>query len=267
MNWPQTVLETRRKVKTEKPLVHHITNWVVTNFTANVTLAVGASPVMAHAKEEAAEMASVAQAVVLNIGTLTSYTLESMVLAGKAANEKGIPVILDPVGIGATPFRTHAIEEILNKVKTDVIRGNSSEIAFLGGYEAKIKGVDTAGEIENTKEIAKLTAQKFNTVVAMTGAIDYISDGSETVAVKNGDPLLTFVTGTGCAATSLVAAFCAVEKEKVKATATALSFYGLCAEYAAKESKGPGTFQMHLLDKIYNLEEKEILAGIKIEEV
>lgn len=264
MDWTQKVVELRRRIRKERPLIHHITNWVVTNVTANATLATGASPVMAHAVEEAADMARAARALVLNIGTLTPATVEAMLKAGRAANEAGVPVIFDPVGAGATPLRTGAAKTILQQLRIDILRGNASEIACIGGFEARIRGVDAAGGPADVAGMARKVAQQLGAVVAVTGARDYISDGERTVAVDNGHPLLTFVTGTGCMATSIIAAFRAVEGDGLVAAATALAFYGLAAEKAAASSRGPGSFQVALFDYLYNLSDEDLGAGIKI---
>lgn len=248
------------KVREANPLVHNITNTVVTNFTANGLLAMGASPVMAFAAEEVADMAKIAGALVLNIGTLTSSVVEAMMIAGKSANENGIPVILDPVGAGATPYRTETAKKILNEVKVSVLRGNASEIANVAGIQTATKGVD-AGQVQgNTIGLAADTANKFNTIVVITGKEDIVSDGKETYIVRNGHPILTKVTGTGCLLTSIIGAFSAVEKNLINAAVAALTFYGVSAELAASKTveKGPGSFQIELLDKLSQVSESEI---------
>ncbi|WP_338818069.1 Hydroxyethylthiazole kinase [Moorella thermoacetica] len=264
MNWGEQVASRRQRVHEQRPLVHHITNLVVTNLTANVTLAIGASPVMAYAREEVADMARLAQAVVLNMGTLTGDVVEAMLLAGKAANNAGIPVVFDPVGAGATPFRTRTAQRIIKELHIDILRGNASEIASIGGFGGHTKGVDAAGAPARVAEMVKQVARDLNTVVAVTGATDYISDGERLIAVDNGHPLLTFVTGTGCSATSIIAAFRAVEEDGVTASTAALAYYGLAAERAAAVSQGPASFQVALLDTLYNLAGEELARGVKI---
>lgn len=240
------------KVRGANPLVHNITNVVVTNFTANGLLSLGASPVMAYAAEEVADMAKIAGALVLNIGTLNSTVIESMMIAGKAANEHQVPVIFDPVGAGATAFRTETSRRILNEVQISVIRGNAAEIANVAGFGWEIKGVDAGQTDGNTVELAILTAKKLKTVVVITGKDDVISDGETTYVVHNGHPILTKVTGTGCLLTSVIGAFAAIEKNLIMAAVSALTFYGVAAELAAQktEGKGPGSFQIEFLNQL-----------------
>lgn len=248
----KVVSELLQKVREMNPLVHNITNVVVTNFTANGLLALGASPVMAYAAEEVADMAKIAGALVLNIGTLNSTIVDAMIIAGKSANEHGVPVILDPVGAGATAYRTESAQRILNEVKISVVRGNASEIANVAGFKSETKGVD-AGQVQgNTIELAATAAQKFNTVVVITGKEDIVSDGKNTFIVRNGHPILTKVTGTGCLLTSVIGAYAAVEKDFVKAALGALTFYGVTAELAAQktEGQGPGSFQIEFINQL-----------------
>lgn len=267
MNWGERVVAVRQKVLKERPLIHHITNLVVTNLTANVTLAVGASPVMAYAREEVADMARLARAVVLNMGTLTAEEVEAMLLAGQAANAAGIPVIFDPVGAGATPFRTATAQRFVRELRIDILRGNASEIAAVSGLGGQTKGVD-AGEVSvPVSQMARQVARDSGAVVVVTGATDYISDGERLIAVDNGHAMLTTVTGTGCSATSVIAAFRAVEAEGVTAGAAALAYYGLAAEHAAATSRGPASFQAALLDALCNLEGEELARGVKIREL
>ncbi|WP_406677943.1 hydroxyethylthiazole kinase [Moorella sp. ACPs] len=264
MNWGEQVVAIRQRVNERRPLVHHLTNLVVTNLTANVTLAVGASPVMAYAGEEVVDMARLAGAVVLNMGTLTGEVVEAMLLAGKAANRAGIPVVFDPVGAGATPFRTRTAQKIITELHIDILRGNASEIASIGGFGGQTRGVDAAEAPARVAEMARQVARDLNTVVAVTGATDYISDGERLLAVNNGHPMLTLVTGTGCSATAIIAAFRAVEEDGVTASAAALAYYGLAAERAATASRGPASFQVALLDTLYNLTGADLARGVKI---
>lgn len=252
------------RVREQTPLIHHITNLVVTNVTANVTLAVGASPVMAHAREEVADMVKAAGALVLNIGTLSPELVEAMVTAGKKANESGIPVILDPVGAGATPLRTESAEKIFNEVKVDILRGNAAEISVIGGFGGEIRGVDAVDAYNDRATLAKVTARSRGCVVAVTGPEDYVSDGERMVVIENGDVMLSKVTGTGCSVTSVVAAFAAVEEDKVLACAGAIGYYGFAAQLAAEKSSGPGSFQPKLLDWLYNMDEELLMKGLRI---
>lgn len=254
------VQELLDRVRRTNPLIHNITNIVVANFSANGLLALGASPVMADAVEEAADMAKVSDAVVLNMGTLNSETVEAMIVAGKSANEYGIPVILDPVGVGATSYRTAVSKRLLQEVKVTIIRGNAAEIANLIGEKWEIKGVDAGNSEGNVIEMATLAAEKLNTVIVVTGKDDIISDGITTYVVHNGHPILTKVTGTGCLLSAVVGAFSAVEKNGLKAAIAALVFYGVTAEIAAHktEEQGPGSFQIEFLNQLSRISSSEI---------
>ena len=256
-------------VRKQKPLVHNMTNNVVTNFTANGLLALGASPVMAYAREEAADMAKIAGALVLNIGTLSRESVEAMIIAGKSANEHGVPVIFDPVGAGATPFRTESAQAIMRKVKVSAVRGNAAEIANTLGEDWLIKGVDAGEGSGDRKELAKKAAKLWDTAVIITGAEDVITDGTKTYTVGNGHQLLTKVTGTGCLFTSVIGAFCAVEKDVCRAAVSAAAFYGTAAELAAAktESRGPGSFQIEFLNQLAAVEAMDIKERGRIREV
>ncbi len=255
------------KLRTEKPLVHHITNIVVANDNANCMLAVGALPVMAYAPEEVEEMVAQAQALVINLGTLTGEVVKSAILAAKKAEALGIPVILDPVGAGATSFRTESALQVLEAAKVSVLRGNRAEIASLLGMQALVKGVESGETQEEPRVIVQKASLRFGTVVAVTGEVDWVGDGKRVVRVFNGHPLLTRVTGTGCMTTSLCGAFCAVEKDFLMASAAALSFLGVCAEMAAPFSSGPASFKNHLFDMMYKLDEDAFgrLARFEVE--
>ena len=221
------------KVRAEKPLVHHITNLVVMNETANITLCAGALPVMAHAKEEVEEMTSASKALVLNIGTLWPEQVEAMLLAGQCANRCGIPIILDPVGAGATRLRTATGKRLLETLRIAVTRGNAAEIAALLGYEANISGVESRGVTYASGELAAKFAHSYGCVAAVTGAVDIVTDGRRIARVANGHPMMTAVTGTGCMATAVVAAYVAVGTDFVAEAASALAAYGLAGEIAA----------------------------------
>ncbi|WP_407271700.1 hydroxyethylthiazole kinase [Radiobacillus sp. PE A8.2] len=240
------------QLRTKKPLVHNITNQVVSNFTANGLYAVGAAPVMANAVEEVAEMVQHADALVLNMGTLTSLQLEAMIIAGKAANKKGIPVVLDPVGIGATRFRVDAAQNILENVQVSLIRGNLGEISFLAGVDMKMKGVDAVSPGDHVA-IAHQASRKLNVPIAVTGKQDVITDGFTSYIVENGHQLQTTVTGVGCLLTSVIAAFLAIGDNTIRTAAEAISFYGVAAQLAAEKVDGPGSFQIAFLDSLYKL--------------
>jgi hydroxyethylthiazole kinase len=254
------------RVRSKRPLIHQITNFVVMNCTANITLCAGALPVMAHALEEVEEMVAAAGALVLNIGTLWPAQVESMLAAGRRANQLGIPVVLDPVGAGATRLRTESARRLLNEVSISIVRGNLAEVATLAGVKAEISGVESIGGSGNVSEVAAQLARLHNCTVAVTGAIDCVTDGSRYVSIANGHPLMAAVTGTGCMSTSVVASCAAVEKDAVHAAAAALAAYGLAGQIAAEKAQGPGTFQALLFDALAGLSQESLLAGMRIEE-
>lgn len=251
-------------IRANRPLVHHITNMVVMNDTANVTLHVGALPVMAHAPQEVAEMAGLAGALVLNIGTLTSEWIESMLIAGRRANERMLPIVLDPVGAGATKLRTESSLRLLSELQIAVLRGNAGEIGAVAGAGGEVRGVESIRGLDDPVATAMTLARQYKTVVAITGVRDILSDGKRMLGVDNGHSLLSTNTGTGCMSTAIIGAFCAVEKDYLIAAATALACYGLSAEMAAKDAKGPASFKVALLDSLYNLTPARLAKGSKI---
>ncbi len=250
--------ELLKKIKEQKPLIHHITNWVTIYDCANIVRAIGALPVMAHAKEEAADMAKIASALVLNIGTLTTELIESMKLAGKAANEKGIPIVLDAVGVGATKLRDDKALELLKELKINIIKGNASEIAKLAGEEVQTKGVEATKVEANLIEIAEELANDKKAVVVLTGVEDIITNGSDVYICKNGHDMMGKFVGTGCMAASVIATFAAVEKDYAKAAASALVCFGIAGELASRRASGPGTYKESFYDEIFNLDETDI---------
>jgi hydroxyethylthiazole kinase len=246
--------ETLDLIRERKPLVHQITNYVVMNETANATLAVGALPVMAHAREEVEEMVGLASALVLNIGTLSPSWVEAMLLAGRAANERGIPVVLDPVGAGATRYRTETAGRILDEVRVTVLRGNAGEVATLVGVEAEVRGVESIGAGDDPGELAREAARQLGLVASVTGAVDHVSDGDRTVTVANGHPLLAAITGTGCMSSAVTGCFLAVKPDApLDAAAEALVAFGVAGEDAAREAAGPGSFHVGLYDALANM--------------
>jgi len=254
-----------RELRERKPLVHQITNYVVMNETANATLALGALPVMAHAREEVEEMVALAGALVLNIGTLSPHWIEAMLLAGKAANEHGVPVVLDPVGVGATRFRTETARRLLDEVKVAVLRGNQGEIATLVGVRAEVRGVESIGAGGEPADLAREAAQSLELVASVTGPIDHVSDGDRALAVANGHPLLAAVTGTGCMSSAITGCFLAVAQDTaLEAAAAALAAFGVAAEDAARDAKGPGSFHVGLYDALAALEPETVDARAKI---
>ena len=261
----QKASENLKTLRTKKPLIHNITNFVVMNYTANALLACGASPVMAHAPEEVEEMVSFAGALVLNIGTLTLPWVDSMLIAGKKANELNIPIVLDPVGSGATKLRTESAKRLINELSVTVIRGNASEVLSLAQEGSRTKGVDSIHSVEEAADAALMLAKELNTTLAITGPIDLITDGKRVYKVLNGHELMGFVTGTGCTATALIGAFLSVDNDPVSATATALAYFGLAGEKGATHSKGPGTFQIALIDALFTINEEQVRKGVRIE--
>lgn len=238
------------KVRKDRPLVHNITNHVVMNLTANALLATGASPVMAHAREEVEDMASIASALVINIGTLSPHWVEAMLMAGRRAGERGIPIILDPVGAGATAYRTETTLKILDETKVTVLRGNSSEIRASAGMTGETRGVDSSTGVSEAEGPALEIARKRGITSAVTGPEDIVTDGSRLYIVQNGHPMLGSVTGMGCTATALIGAFVAAGSDPTLDAASALAFFGLAGESASQEARGPGSFQVALMDSL-----------------
>jgi len=265
----EAAAELLSRVRGTSPLVHNITNVVVTNFTANGLLALGASPVMAYAKEEVADMARIAGALVLNIGTLTAAEVESMKIAAAAANEAGVPIVLDPVGAGATPYRTETARSLVRGARVSLLRGNAAEVANVIGESWAIKGVDAGEGNGDVRALARSAAERLRTTVVITGKEDVVADGRRLFVVRNGNPLLTKVTGAGCLLTSVIGAFLAVERDAARAAAAALVVYGVAAEQAAElagESR-PGSFQIELLNRLAGIGPEDVLARGAVTEV
>lgn len=245
-------------IRSQHPLVHQITNYVVMNETANITLALGASPVMAHALDEVEEMAGVASALVLNIGTLSRQWVEAMVRAGRAANRHATPVVLDPVGAGATRMRTEAAHRILSEVSVAIVRGNAAEVAALIGAAAEIRGVDSVGS-GDPGALAETAAARLGCVVAVTGPVDHVAGPEGTAAVSNGVPMLGRVTGTGCMASALCGCFAAVNREDPhRAAVEALAAFGVAAEHALAGARGPGSFHVNLYNSVAGLDPESL---------
>ncbi|HUX37698.1 MAG TPA: hydroxyethylthiazole kinase [Rectinemataceae bacterium] len=255
------------RVRERSPLVHQITNFVVMNDTANLTLAIGALPVMAHAKEEVADMVGAAGALVLNPGTLEPDWVEAMLIAGKRANELGVPIVYDPVGVGATPYRNETGARFLAELKLAVIRGNSGEIGALAGAGGLVRGVESIEGVADPVGVARSLAAKSGAAVAITGKRDILSDGKRVFGVDNGHEMMKTVTGTGCMSTAMIGAFCAVEKDSLVAATAALVCYGIAGEMAARRAKGPGSFRAELLDALYALRRADIEAAARIVEL
>ncbi|KGT10194.1 hydroxyethylthiazole kinase [Elizabethkingia anophelis] len=251
-------------VRQKSPLVHNITNFVVMNNTANALLAVGASPIMAHASSEVKEMVNIASALVINIGTLDETWTESMLIAVKEASSLNKPWILDPVGAGATTFRDSTLSKLLHYHPT-VIRGNASEIIALAkANKTTTKGVDSTTESIEAMDSAKILNEQYRAIICISGEKDIIIDGEKIIFISNGHPLMTKVTGLGCSASALIGAFIGCIDNKTEATTAAMALLGISGEIAVQESKGPGSLQMNLIDKLYNITEEEFKSYIKI---
>jgi hydroxyethylthiazole kinase len=250
------------KIRGNKPLVHHITNWVTIYDCANITRVFGALPVMAHAPEEVEQMTSIAGALVLNIGTLTVDLIDTMIKAAKKANEKDIPVVMDAVGVGATDLRTNKALEILDSVKVDIIKGNSSEIGKLAGAKAETKGVEAANVEGDLTELAKKLANERKATVVITGKEDIITNGSKVYICKNGHDMMGSIVGTGCMLASVIGSFAAVEKDYAKAAAAAVTCFGIAGELAAREARGPGSYKEKFYDEVFELD-SDVVEGLK----
>lgn len=257
-------------VRQQQPLVHNITNFVVMNYNANALLALGAAPVMAHAREEVVDMTGIAQALVLNIGTLSPEWIEAMVMALQTARGRGIPVILDPVGAGATPYRNQAIAELLDAGSPTVLRGNASEILSVAGVAAATRGVDSAAASDDAVQAARALASRLDAVVCVSGATDHIlaPDGRH-ARLSNGHAWMTRVTGVGCSATALIGAFCAVQPDAFHATVAAMAYLGVVGEVAAEQvqaqGRGVGQLQIALLDGLQLLDVETFHARLRLQ--
>jgi hydroxyethylthiazole kinase len=252
------------EIRERRPLVHNITNYVVMNETANAILALGALPVMAHAREEVTEMVGLAGALVLNIGTLSESWIESMLGAGRAANERGVPIVLDPVGAGATTYRTETARRLLEELDVAVLRGNAGEVATLVGVEAEVRGVESVGAGGDAAELAQEAARTLGLVTAVTGAVDHVSDGERAAAISNGHPLLASITGTGCMSTALTGCFLAGKDDPFEAAVEALVAFGVAGEDAAAGANGPGSFHVGLYDALAALDPATLTPRAKV---
>ena len=252
-------------LRAQSPLVHNITNFVVMNFTANALLAIGASPVMAHAVEEVEDMVSIAGALVINIGTLSPQWVDGMKQAMKKAADLNKPIILDPVGAGATPYRNRVLTELLNIASPTIIRGNASEIMALAGSNIKTKGVDSTARSTDSLEAAVALSKRYGAVVSVSGATDVIVNGDKIAYVENGVALMTRITGMGCSASAIAGAFAAIEKDAFHAAVCAATMMGVCGELAYEKATLPGSFQIAFLDALSEINPEKLgeLARIK----
>lgn len=263
----QQIADIFARVREKRPLVHHITNYVTVNDCANITLAAGGAPVMADAVEEVEEMAAIANALVLNIGTLNRVQVESMELAGSMANEREIPVILDPVGVGATQYRTKTARRLLDRLDIAVLKGNAGEIGVLAGAEANVRGVDSHGLSGDPVAIAQEYAEAAGLTVAISGAMDVITDGKHTLLVENGHLMMGSISGTGCMAASVTGVFTAESKDPVLAAAAAFAAFGIAGERSAASARGPGSFKKGLFDELANLTPEDLARAARMKTV
>jgi hydroxyethylthiazole kinase len=253
-------------VRQRQPVVHAITNWVTANDVASALHAVGARPIMAFTPEEVQEIASGADALVLNLGTPSPLGIESMLRAGHQAVSLGHPVIFDPVGAGASSFRIEASKRIITELRLKVIKGNRAEIGFLAEGHGKLAGIDAVAGPEDLERAAEHLSRTSGAVVAVSGPQDLIVFSGKKVIVENGHPMMARVTGLGCILTGLIGAFAAVENDPLVATVGAIAFFGLVGEQAALRAKGPGTFKTALLDILFSLTPEEMGQGMKLRE-
>ena len=252
-------------IRAQEPLVHNITNYVVMNTTANALLALGASPVMAHAVEEAGEMARLARALVINIGTLSPAWVDAMSVAAREAAAHGIPIVLDPVGCGATAYRTRTALALIDAARPAVIRGNASEIRALVGSAGGTKGVDSVHAPEDVLDDAVALSRSLGCVVSVSGATDIVVAGDRVARIHNGDPLMTRVTGMGCTASAVSGAFLAVAADAFDAAVQAMVTMGVAGELAAAGAAGPGSFQLRFLDALHGLREADLRQRARLD--
>lgn len=257
-------------IRVKVPLIHNITNYVTVNDCANVILAIGASPIMADDIDEVEEIVSISQSLVLNIGTLNKKSIASMMAAGKKANELHIPVLLDPVGAGASSLRNQTVKELLSQVKISVLRGNLSEVAFVAGYNVSTKGVDAAQEDQNqdAESIAKAVAKQLSCVVGITGEIDTISDGIRVVQIQNGNKVLSKVTGTGCMTSALVGSLCGITSDYFAAATAGIACMGISGESALEKAgtDNMGSFHIEIINALSKLNSTYFEERVKINE-
>ncbi|MDD3184451.1 MAG: hydroxyethylthiazole kinase [Anaerostipes sp.] len=262
-------------VKKEKPLIHCITNYVTVNDVANIILAAGASPIMADDSKEVEEITSICTSLLINMGTLNKRTVESMILAGKYANKLNHPVVLDPVGVGASSFRVETVEKLLKEVKFSVIRGNISEIKAVFNGTGAVMGVDASEADALTKEnleaviaMARTLAKQTHAVIVISGAVDLVVGKEHGYLVSNGHPMMSQITGTGCMLNGVIASFIGANQDCVlDATTMAVSIMGYCGEMAASRAEGTSSFRMHLIDAMSQMTKEAFEKGCKIESI
>ncbi|MDO9033942.1 MAG: hydroxyethylthiazole kinase [Methanoregula sp.] len=264
---PAQLSELFARVRKNHPLVHHITNYVTVNDCANITICAGGAPIMADAIEEVADMTGIVGALVLNIGTLNKVQVESMLAAGRKANELKIPIILDPVGAGATRFRTETARRLLDELEITILKGNAGEIGVLAGADGKVRGVDSAGLSGDPVAIAKAFATRAGLTVVVSGVTDIVTDGRRVLLVENGHKMMGGISGTGCMAASVTGAFAAESDDMVLASAAALAAFGIAGERAVAVAHGPYSFKVALFDELAGLTPADLKADAKIRSV
>ncbi len=254
-------------VRSKSPIVHNITNYVAMNINANALLAIGASPIMAHAPQEMEAMVAIAGALVINIGTLDEQWIEGMMRAGAAMSKLGRPIVLDPVGAGATQYRTDTCHRIIKECRPTIIRGNGSEIMSLIDSSVLSKGVDSSVGSDMAVEAAKILARDSGAVVVVSGETDYVTDGERVETISNGSKMMTSVTAMGCTATAIIGAFAAIKpldmSEQFEAALSAMAVMGVAGERAAKESEGSGSLHVNFIDELYNLDSDRLAQFVR----
>ena len=246
--------EKMRRVRDSRPLVHHITNYVTVNDCANMCICAHGSPVMTDAIEDVSDMVSIASSLVLNIGTLNACTVESMLLAGSVAKDAGIPVVFDPVGIGATSYRTSVVERILDEVRPDIVKGNSGEIGVLTGAGGDVRGVDSMGSSEGLVDSMRSWAKEHDCILVSSGVEDLVTDGDRMYGLFNGSPMMETVSGTGCMLSSVIGVYAGAHGADLDATVTAVTMFNVASEIAAEGVSGPGSFKVRLFDEVYGID-------------
>lgn len=257
---------TLNKIRTKTPLTHNITNYVVMNNTANSLLAVGASPVMAHAIEEVEDIVSISSALVINMGTLSEKWVNSILLTIKKAKENNTHFVFDPVGVGASKYRTETAKKIIKTAIPDVIRGNASEITALTSSTNTTKGVDSTMSAQDAINSAITLSKKLNNTIVISGPKDYIITGDTISTISNGNSLMAKVTGMGCTATAIIGACIAVESNIHLAATAAMAIMGVAGDIAETTANGPGSFQVNFLDSLYNITSKSIKENVRLNE-
>lgn len=262
----EKIIEQIHNVRKLSPLVLNVTNYVAMNNSANALLAIGASPIMSKETDEMEDLAEICNSLVINIGTLEKNEVEAVIIAQKAFNKLSKPVILDPVGAGASSFRDNTIKKILLNGNIDYIRGNGSEIISIAGFNSISKGVDSINSSYDAITAAKELSLKYNCVVSISGQTDVIIDQQKCIVIENGSEMMTKVTALGCSATAILAAFATLNADRITNATSASALMSICGQIAAEKSPGPGTLQVNLLDTLYNIKEDQIrkIASVSV---